>query len=275
MSKILKILLFVLALYISVIFFVLSSPIITNEFLVGILKELMSYLTEVQDPIQSLAGLGFIVALFVTLYKISQQEKQIVLQQKSLEEVIDNNQFQQTRNHVEHFRTNVDYIRAGYVENITISVSKYSTYHNIYSFSSIGMLKPQFKLELDNNIEFFISLITDYQFPSSYRNQTLPRFVDIYESIDSIIGTAGLSCMLDVQTEPDDYRVFIGNVYEYMVTSFNALLCLLDGNIGQYRDFIIAICEIDYHLYESSYVKHDEQYDSWVLEEVVSLLPKA
>ncbi|HIF9400095.1 TPA: hypothetical protein ACX6RY_000001, partial [Photobacterium damselae] len=108
MSKILKILLFVLALYISVIFFVLSSPIITNEFLVGILKELMSYLTEVQDPIQSLAGLGFIVALFVTLYKISQQEKQIVLQQKSLEEVIDNNQFQQTRNHVEHFRTNVD-----------------------------------------------------------------------------------------------------------------------------------------------------------------------
>ncbi|TOO51858.1 hypothetical protein, partial [Vibrio parahaemolyticus] len=73
-----------------------------------------------------------------------QQEKQIVLQQKSLEEVIDNNKFQQTRNHVEHFRTNVDYIRAGYVENVTILVGKYSAYHNIYSFSSIGMLKPQF-----------------------------------------------------------------------------------------------------------------------------------
>ncbi|EKO3607077.1 hypothetical protein M6C35_001985 [Vibrio metschnikovii] len=76
----------------------------------------MSYLTEVQGSIQSLAGLGLIVALFVTLYKINQQEKQIVLQQKSLEEVIDNNRFQQTKNHVEHFRTNVDYIRAGYVE---------------------------------------------------------------------------------------------------------------------------------------------------------------
>ncbi|TOO52268.1 hypothetical protein, partial [Vibrio parahaemolyticus] len=71
MSKILKILLFVLAVYLSVIFFVLVSPMITNEFLVKILKELMSYLTEVQDPIQSLAGLGFIVALFVTLYKIN------------------------------------------------------------------------------------------------------------------------------------------------------------------------------------------------------------
>lgn len=262
----------IIYLYIFIIFIVLTSPIISSESIKELTNGIIKYLTQVKDPIELLAGLGFIVALLITLHKLSQQEKQMVLQQKSLEEVIINNKFQQSKGHVEHFRSNVNYIREGHFDNIEIGFNPAIAYHKVYQLSSVGSLNTQLQAELDEKVSFFIDLMTDYKYESEYRNEALNRFVDISASVNAILGSVGLTCTLRVQSEPDDGKVYLGTLYEYIVTSFSALLFLLDGNIGKYSSLITSISEIDYDSYESSYIEYDEEYHHSFLDEAVSFL---
>ncbi|MBU2870556.1 hypothetical protein [Colwellia sp. E2M01] len=226
------------------------------------------------EAFRLIAGFFVLMGVLFSYLRFHQQETVIDLQNKNLKELKNNNQLLQYKNHIEHFRNNLKYIEAGYIENISIQTKSMVAYHNFYDSAKFGdfSLNSGFLLILSTEIEGLISLLTDYKSNIKMQNETLCRFVEICEVADRILSCIGMKCDLNVRTNDDDGRVFPFEVYRYISTCFKTLIVLFDGELGEWGKTAISFSNINYEITTDDSVVYDKIYEARDLDLLINCL---
>lgn len=265
-----------LMLLLAVSVFILVTPFLDVEKYSHLIKPVMDYFDKLPKELGSLALLSLLVTVLISIHNIDNQQKQLSLQSEALNETIKDNNFKARYAHIEHFRSNLEEIRNNVIPNIKLRHDRGLSYGSIYSYKKLGRFNHVFEKKLNECIDELVELLTDRKFGDDLRNQVECRFVLIYEQMDMLNSLFGLSCTLERQVRPDDERMFVGQLYEYIATSFIGILSVTDGYIGDmYTDFAHLASNIDFEGYEESYAKYDELYDSDTLSELVSYIPSS
>lgn len=233
-----------------------------------------NFVSKYKEALKLIAGFGIIMGVLFSYIRLHQQETVINLQNKSLDELKNNNQLLKYKNHIDHYRSNLEYIENGYIENVSIQTKSMLAYHRFYSSSKFGNfnLNKDFSQLISREIEHLISLLTDYESKREHQNEMLFRFIEIYEASDRILGCIGMKCDLNVSVKDDDGRAFPFEVYEYISTCFKALVTIFDGELGQWTRISIAFSNINYENTADDSVCFDAKYYSECLELLTTII---
>lgn len=271
-----KALSFLLMVLLAVSVFILVTPFLDAEMYSHLVKPVTNYFEKLPKELGSLALLSLFVTVLISIHNIDNQQKQLSLQSEALNETIKDNNFKARFAHVEHFRSNLEEIRNNVIPGIALRDRGFLNYGSIYSYKKLGRFNCVFEEKLNERIDELVVLLTDRKFDGVLRNQAGCRFVLIYEQMDRFNSLFGLTCTLEIQVKPDDGRMFIGQLYEYIATSFLGILSVTDGYIGdKYTEFAHLASNIDFDGYEDCYAGYDEAYDLDILHELVSYLPSS
>ncbi|WP_370598018.1 hypothetical protein NMD15_12910 [Plesiomonas shigelloides] len=267
-------------LYLTAIVTILTFTKVSIDFhngyaYIGFTAWLESFIAAHEPTFKMVTILGIPLGIWFSIARINQQDKIIKLQTSNLDEVIKNNTLLKYKNHVDHYRKNVEYIKEIFNEKITINHPSLLAYHRIYHSFKTGSFDVN-KSTIHSLEEYIIRLIeltNGFTYKNKLRNTVEPRVVDICDCASDMIGCFGITykSKYDIIEGTD---VILGNVYEHVSDCFKVLVTLLDGDIGPWSDLSMSIAYLDADDFEGQRVNFSDEYDPENLSALLAITSK-
>lgn len=278
MNLVVKIIVCLLSILVSIIAISIGLDFFDSYKYENIQSFLTDFISAEAITLQIITGILFVFGVWFSIVRINQQEKLIKLQIDNFNEIKKSNAINKYKNHVEHYRQNINYIEGGYISDVNIFDRSLLSYHRVYHNFKAGdfEVSKSFLSLLDYKIANFISLINGKKYEEEIRNELEVRFVEICESAGSIISVVGIGISSNNRIiSVDDGDVFPYEVYSYVSKCFEVLVTLLDGELGNWSELAITLANLDYGETEDERRNKADEYepsDLYLLADVVSQL---